>query len=643
MKNIFQLLLILCCSLIWSQKPEKNVDKKFNNFWYTDAGDAFEELIRKGDLSKEVLEKAGDASYFNSDMESAAQWYGLLYSRYEQGLNAEYIFRYIQALKGVGNYTLAKSLMKIYGNRNFGEQFNVAQFGDNDLALDALLESQPNFAITLLPSNSKVADFGTAFFGDRVVFASSRDTLLIKTRLYKWNEQPYLDLFVADTVANGTDFENIEPLSELINTKYHEAVAAFNKAGDVVYFTRNNFISKDLKRDKSGTNHLKLYRARFSEGEWTDVEELPFNDEWYSVGQPALSWDEKKLYFVSDMPGALGATDIYVVDLLEDGSFSEPRNLGDKINTAGREMFPFATENKLYFASDGHLGLGGLDVFETKLDTSDEEPHNLGRPLNSNRDDFAYFVNENTKQGYFSSNRPGGIGDDDIYSFQRIELPCIQHVHGRVRYKMSGDPIGGASVTLYDTTGSVLGETQSEINGDYTFDLELNCTQNYELKAQKEGFEGSTQEFETTEQPDGNNVVDLSIKPFNELIVNEGGVLKIKIGIVYFDYDRSLIRSDAAEELDKVVQLMQEYPNMVIKIESHTDSRGNDNYNLRLSDRRAKSTRDYIISQGIESLRIESAKGYGETRLINDCVNGRNCEDEEHDLNRRSEFIILQL
>jgi outer membrane protein OmpA-like peptidoglycan-associated protein len=543
----------------------------------------------------------------------------------------------------VGNYTLAKSLMKIYGERNMAEKYKVAQFHDNDFALDALLKKQPGFVISLLPANSSVADFGTAFYKDRVVFASSRDTLLLKTRLYRWNEQPYLDFYIADTVAKGTDFENIEPLSDLINTKYHEAVASFNKAGDVVYFTRNNFTDKDLKRDSEGTNHLKLYRAKNSNGEWTDVEELPFNNEAYSVGQPALSWDEKQLYFVSDMPGTLGATDIYVVDLLEDGGFSEPRNLGDKINTAGREMFPFASETRLYFASDGHLGMGGLDIFEILLENESSTAVNLGPPLNSNRDDFAYYVNEDNQRGYFSSNRTDGKGGDDIYSFERLDEVCNQILKGKVTDTQSGIAIGGASVIILDDQGSTIEETKSASDGSYAFEMPVGCTRQFNVKAVKEGYESSQTEFNSTEQPRLTHDLPLAIKKYNDLIVKENGLLKIKIGIVYFDFDRSFIRTDASKELDKVVRLMQEYPNMVIKIESHTDSRGNDKYNLQLSDRRAKSTRDYIIAQGIDAQRIESALGYGETRLINDCVNSRICGEKEHDLNRRSEFIILEL
>jgi len=306
-------------------------------------------------------------------------------------------------------------------------------------------------------------------------------------------------------------------------------------------------------------------------------------------------------------------------------------------------MFPFITNDKLYFSSDGHLGLGGLDVFESAYDKVFGQPTNLGKPLNSHRDDFAYIVNEETQRGYFSSNREGGSGDDDIYSFKRIELSCSQKVKGTVVNIQNGIPEAHVGVSLVDEKETVLASAITNVNGEYMFDIAINCNENYIVKIAKEGYDSTEKPFITTAVNEAVNYVPMGIKKLNKLIVNEGGVLKIKIGIIYFDFDKSEILNRAAIELNKVVMLMNEYPTMIIKIESHTDSRGNDDYNEKLSDRRAKSTRDYIISQGIDENRIESAIGYGEQQLINDCVNGAQCENAKHNLNRRSEFIILKL
>ena len=440
MKTYIALIAVLYGSVLFGQERYRSADENFESLWYIRAAEQYETIIKNGDTSKEVLQKVADAYYFNTDMKRASRWYGQLFAKYENVIDAQYIFRYIHSLKGIGNYTEAKALMKIHGEKMESGDFKVDQLALNDEELDKLLNQQPQFYLSPLSINTKLAEFGTSYYKNKVVFASSRDSLNLKTSLYQWNNQPYLNLFIADTILEGTDLKNVNPFSENINTKYHEAVVAFNKNGDEVYFTRNNYTDKNLKRDDKGMNHLKMYHAKLVNEEWTDIVEVPFNSENYSVGQPALSIDEKKLYFVSDMPGSIGNTDIFVVDIGDDGSFSSPKNLGPTINTSGREMFPYLTEDKLYFASDGHLGLGALDVFESSYTDVFAKPVNLGKPLNSSKDDFAYIVNEETQKGYVSSNRDGGRGDDDIYAFKRIETTCSQFVSGSVVNEKKWNP-----------------------------------------------------------------------------------------------------------------------------------------------------------------------------------------------------------
>ncbi len=643
MKKIFLYSVILMANLVFAQNDDTTAEKNFDALWYKKAAEQFQAQVERGDYSKQTLQKVGDAYYFNTDMQNAVKWYGQLFANYEQVLEPTYIFRYIHALKGVGNYGMAKLLSKKYGERLKEANYGVGHLAASKDGLENLLGKEPQFLLSNLSINTKLADFGSSYYNGQIVFASSRDTMNLHTRIYKWNEQPYLNLFLADTVGNGSDLENVRPFSKTINSKYHEAIVAFTPDFSTMYFTRNNYTDKNLGRDETGTNHLKLYRSDLIEDSWSVPTELPFNDENYSVGQPALSPDGKKLYFVSDMPGSIGATDIFVVDILDDNTYGNPKNLGPTINTSGREMFPYVTEGKLYFSSDGHLGLGGLDVFESSYEGSFSEPTNLGKPLNSNLDDFAYLVNEETQRGYVSSNRKGGKGDDDIYSFQRLAVTCSQSAYGQVRNQKSGRPLSNATVLLHNKEGELLAETISDSSGEYYFDVGLPCQQSFLVKASKDGFEGSEQAFATTNEPGLANEVPLGLKKLNPLIVKEGNVLKIKIGIIYFDFDKDDIRYDASVELNKIVFLMTEYPDMVIKIESHTDSRGDDAYNKSLSDRRAKSTRDYIVSQGIAPDRIESAIGYGEEQLVNECDNNSQCSNARHDVNRRSEFIILKL
>jgi outer membrane protein OmpA-like peptidoglycan-associated protein len=469
-------------------------------------------------------------------------------------------------------------------------------------------------------------------------------------------------MYVGELDEIESDLKLIDEFSEKLNTRYHEATLAFSPDETKVYFTRNNY-DGDLHRDNKGTNHLKLYSADLIRDvdsilTWQNVKELPFNSEDYSVGHPSVSSDGKLLYFVSDMPGSIGATDIFVVDILDHNQstnsndeytgYSKPRNLGGKINTAGREMFPYITDNTLYFASDGHLGLGGLDVYESTVEeNSFKRPINLGAPLNSELDDFGFIIKEEEDRGFVCSNRLTGKGDDDIYSFVRLPKPeappCDQAIRGYVSNSITGERISNVEMTLYDENGSQLETTNTDISGAYEFNTTLDCSTKYEIKASKTGY-GTREKSVLTLEESGETVAALGMETVNELIVEEGGLLKIKIGIIYFDLDKSFIRkNDAAIELNKIVLLMNEYPNMVIQIESHTDSRSSGDYNLSLSDRRAKATRDYIISQGIDANRIESAKGFGETQLINKCSNGVPCSESQHQMNRRSEFIIIKM
>ncbi|WP_190810764.1 OmpA family protein [Flagellimonas sp. S3867] len=628
-----------------AQLNYQNADINFDNLMYVRAAKQYESIVRKGDDSQQVLERLGDAYFFNTDMEKAVKWYGTLFSKYENAISPEYIFRYVHALKGVGNYTMAKAIMKIYSSRLEKEGFSVEHLKDNDEKLDEILNRQPQFYISNLAINTPVADFGTMYYKDKIVFSSSRDSLNLETRVYEWNRQPYLDFFMADTSNLGSDLASVTQFSSILNSRYHEAIAAFIPEGNVIYFTRNNYSNQALGSDEEGTNHLKIYTSELRGGEWTEATEVSFNSENYSVGQPTLNPDGSKLYFVSDMPGSLGSTDIFVVDIHKDGSFSRPRNMGPTINTSGREMFPFVTDEKIYFASDGHLGLGGLDIFETEISSNGfSEPANLGQPVNSNRDDFAYIVNEKTQRGYFSSNREGGKGDDDIYSFQRMEETCQQTVKGSVVRTANAQPIVNVNVELISSDGNSLAKTSTDPYGAFVFDLPLECETTYAIKIGKEGFESGGAGFSTSKTKDYVHDVPMEItKELNKLIVRENGVLKIKIDNIYFDLNKAEIRPDAAQELNKIVEVMKEYPKMVIKIEAHTDSRGSDRYNETLSDKRAKATGNYIASQGIEAGRIESAIGYGEKQLLNHCSNGVQCTTEEHDANRRSEFIIVKL
>lgn len=627
----------------------KRADEYFDKMWYAEAAKLYEMALNKNkdNYSYEVLQKIGDAYYFNTNMEQAYKWYNIMYENYGAEMSSDNIFKYAHSLKGTGKYGRSKRLMRLYNKKT------SAQFGNADLSteqrevmLDRLLNMTDKFDVKNISINTKYSEFSPAFYNEgEVVFASSMDSSIFNTRRYKWDNQPYLDLYTAKLNEESQELKDAVKFSKKINTKYHEASVAFTPDNKTMFFTRNNY-GKKLRRDKNGINNLKIYKSEKIDGEWTEAKEVSFNSDSYSTGHPALSPDGKKLYFVSDMPGSIGETDIFVVDLLEDGLFSEPRNLGPGINTEKKEMFPFVNNEKLYFSSNGYVGMGGLDVYEAPFDEEGSflEVKNLGKPINSNKDDFSFIIKEESQMGFFASNRNGGKGFDDIYSFKTLrieEVPAINNaIAGVVTELITGDIMPKALVTLLDENNIKLKEIETEEDGSFIFE-DLDANTKYTLKSTKGSYFDDEREITTVDND--TITVDIQMRKLKEMITVENGIRKLKTEMIHFNFDKYNIRPDASTELDKLVNVMKEYPNMVIKIESHTDSRGSKVYNKYLSDKRAKSTREYIISQGVAAERIQSAIGYGEEKLLNECDGTIACTEQKHYLNRRSEFIIVDM
>jgi outer membrane protein OmpA-like peptidoglycan-associated protein len=501
-----------------------------------------------------------------------------------------------------------------------------------------------NYSIKNISENTKLADFGVSYYGQNsAVFASSRKDKSIRSRKWYLNKQPYLELYKGTLGVDGEIFD-VERFSENINTKYHESNVAFTKDLKTVYFSRDNYINKKAAKDDEGWVLIQMYKATIGDnGEWTNIESMPFNSDNYQTGHPALNSKENKLYFTSDMPGSLGATDIFVVDINSDGTYGEPVNLGPNVNTRRKEMFPFINENNvLYFSSNGYQdGKGQLDIYATKIIGKEaiEPAINLGSPINSKSDDFSFVKKSGEKWGHFSSNREGGKGDDDIYYFEElapVKFDCNQLVEGLVREKGSGALLPGALVVLYGEDGEKI---ESIIADKYaSFSFKLDCEKAYKVIASKENYTEDSEEFETSNMRDLELIIGLTIEPSEFITIR--GQLMVNINPIYFDLDKSEIRKDAAIELEKVVRIMNKYPKLLVDLGSHTDSRAPDAYNFKLSDRRAKSSLQWIIDKGIDASRI-TGKGYGETKLVNKCSNGVRCSEAKHQLNRRTEFIIL--
>ena len=654
MRKIILAITLSLLQLGYAQSEKEALKKAaqyYKNLDYVQAINAYESIAKKGVEPQELLENLGNAYYYNADYQQANKWYAKLFEGKDTKTNKpfnikpEYYYRYAQTLKTVGDYDNSDKIMDKFVELVGKQDTRAALFLKNRDYQAEIKRNSDRLELNLLNINTKKSEYGTAFYGDNIVYATSKSGFL--KRRSDWTGDNFYSLYEANTDSlKATKKAKLNG----INTKFNESTAAFTKDGNTMYFTRNNFINNEVKTNGDQTVLLKIFKAtKDKHGKWGDVQELPFNSNIHSVAHPALSPDGKYIYFSSDMKGTLGSSDIYRAKILKSG-YGKPENLGDRINTSGRESFPFISDdNVLYYSSDGFPGLGGLDIYAVKLDEEGNpitKPVNIGRPANSAEDDFCYVINSQTKIGYLTSNRPEGKGSDDIYSFYEhtpLHFTCQYSLSGVVKDADTKQIIPMAKVTLWGANNTLLEETTADANGNFTLLYTADCGDlQLLLKSEKEAYKSGQQSIALN----GNQKVTAEVlltpipaTPKIEVGTDLAKVLKIEN--IYFDYDKANIRKDAAEQLAKIVAIMKEYPTMKVDVRLHTDSRGSDKYNLALSERRAKSTIKWIVSHGIKKNRI-TGKGYGETQLVNGCANDVPCTEEEHQANRRSEFIIVQ-
>ena len=620
MKNIYIVAsaLFLSTGVMAQNKDTKEADKLYDRLEYVDAAKAYSKLVENGKADGYVYKQLAD-SYFNVfNTKEAATWYA---KAVESTQDAETHFRYAQMLKAEGNIKAAEVQM---------EQF--AKMEPNDARAKAF-KNNPNY-LTVLKSQSKQydavksdvssdkADFGAVLTNNNeVFFASARNTARKASGM---DDQPYLDLYKATRNADGTLSQATE-VAEL-NTKWHDGPASITSDGTAIYYGSESFNESEFQKNKEKKlkfGQIYLYKATKNGDKWANSKPLPFNSKEYSVRNPSISKDGKTLYFSSDMPGGLGGEDIWKVSV--DGeTYGTPVNLGANVNTEANESFPSMQDDDiLFFSSNGRQGFGGYDVFKQNTNTN-EKASNVGEPVNSQKDDFAFSYNLQKNVGYFSSNREG---NDDIYQANAV---CGVDAIVLVKDAETGRLLSGANVTVVNNKGIEKGNQVSNEMGEARFGID--CEQIANFNASRSGYENGTATMEKS--PNGAKTIVLNMTPIKPIITETEVILQP----IYFEYNKSNITAEGAEELDKLVKVMNEYPNMVIDAKSHTDNRGADNYNLRLSDRRAKSTVQYIVSKGIAKNRI-TGSGMGETQPKVACTD---CTEEQHAQNRRSEFLIVK-
>jgi len=650
MKNkiTYLVLLAITCVNSYSQvttnKGEIKGNKEYTKYAYIDAIKTYERIYEKGYKSPDMLLKIGNSYYFNTELEKANKWYAELYATSPEQ-DPEFYYRFAQTLKAVKDNDKASAMLAKFSEKS-GNDSRAKLLSQKRDYLAEIKSNSGRYKIENAGINTKYSDYGTAFMGTKVVFSSARDTGNFSKRIHTWTGQ-YFTNFYDSPIAEDGSLGAVGKFGKKINTKFHEDTPAFTKDGKTVYFTRNNYLDQ-RGYDAGKVTLLKIYKATLDkEGQWNNITPLPFNSDSYQTAHPALSPDEKTLYFASDMPGTHGQSDIYRVKINEDGSFGNIENLGDSINTAGRETYPFVSDdNELYFASDGQPGIGGMDIFITRLPKDGslnfKDVLNVGEEANSPKDDFAFIINFKTKKGFLSSNRDGGQGSDDIYKFVETRpIWCDQILYGVITDEDSKAIIPNTKLILFDEKFKQLKETTSDAQGKYEF-TEVICGTKYFVRA-------SHEEYNTKEIPviigkeTGKTELNIELNTSTcKVKIGDDLADCFKINIIYFDLDKWNIRPDAAVDLAKLLDVLKQNPSMKINIRSHTDSRASFSYNDKLSKRRAKSTKDWLIKNGIASDRLTS-EGLGENELVNNCSDGVKCTEAEHQLNRRSEFIITAL
>lgn len=638
-------------------------DKKYDDYAYADAIKAYESLIDKGVKDERIVQRLGNSYYFIGELPSALQWYKELFAINEEQ-EPEYLYRYAQCLKASGNYRKADEVLEKF-NLKAGSEKRASLIREDKNYLEQIKLNSGRYEVADAGINSPYSDYGSVIYDKRIVFTSARDTGGIAKTSFKWTNKSFSKLYIADLMPDGS-VSKPKLFRKKQKSRFNESTPVFTKDGRTMYFTRNNFTDGKRGSSDKQITLLKLYKSEYVNDAWEEAKELPFNSDQYSTAHPALSMDEKILYFASDMPGTLGQSDLFKVAINADGTFGQPQNLGPVINTEGRETFPFiSAENELYFASDGRPGLGGLDIFVTKINadgTIDDDVQNVGEPVNSKQDDFAFTIDRKNRNGFFSSNRENGQGLDDVYRFTETKrLVCEQDLMGTVSDAESNEVLSNVSLTLFDENLNPLSTITTDEKGNYIFP-KIKCGKKYSIRASKSDY-GIKDISTAVKKANGKTTMDFTMqKIFKPLAaktieIKKTAVKPVKLGPIkigtdlakllhipmnFFDLGKATIKKTSEPDLQKVVDILNQYPNIKLDIRSHTDSRSSAESNQILSDKRAQSTKDWLISKGIDAGRL-TAKGYGETKLINRCADGVKCTEKEHQQNRRSEFIIVGL
>lgn len=643
MKNLLLIILALTgFTLSGSAQDKSRTERRADKYYFVYSFEKAIDLYNRARHLSTEGQRHLAISYQNTGQNIKAESaYSKLVNTAGGNLSEDY-YSYAMVLKSNGKYEESNTWMNKFSQQSPND-LRAKDYLANRSSFVEWARDKGQYTIVHQDVNTDAADFGASYFKNQVVFISSRGNSRMYERKYNWDGQPFLDMFVSD--VDQSQLKGPKGFDKKLNRKMHDGPASFSNNGTFMAYTRNDYDA--VRKDR--IIGLQIFFSKYENGEWTKSESFELNNPDYSVGHPSLTADGKTMYFISDMPGGFGGADIYRVVKDDKGEWGKAENMGNKINTEGDELFPFYQESNdiLLFSSNGRYGLGGQDIFICTLNgTETGRVYNAGYPLNTQYDDFSAVMDADMHKGYFSSNRTGGTGGDDIYSFDLLKPFDIgKKIEGIAKDK-EGNAVPQTFVTLLDEYGNWIDTVTTDDKGRFRFFALTD--KNYKLKGQKNKYIDGTNSVSTF----GNDYIvkaDITLLKRDEFIAQEikvGADLGVKIPdfkMIYFDLDKSNIRPDAEPSLNEIVRIMNLYPDMVVQISAYTDCREDQAYNQILSDKRAKSTVDYIRKRITKPERI-SGKGYGKVNLVNGCsCEGdviSDCSEAEHQKNRRTEFII---
>lgn len=624
-KSIFFSLLFYC-SFFYSCTSVKlrNANVYYEEMAFADAIKNFEAVLSKRMIPDAAI-KLADCYRQTGNSAKAELWYSQVV-KFPESLPVHKLY-YGEALMENGKYAEAKTwfnnYLKIVTNDERAK--NLLQSCDST---NVFFADTTQYEVTPIALNiSNTNNFSPTWYRSGIVFVSDRTAPGKRKVKSNYTGMQFLDLFYVKKTDKGNWLEP-ELLRGNINGGFNEGPAVFSKDFNVVYFTRNDYTENKVNKNKKSYNNLKIYKGTFTGGEWNISSDLPFNNQEYSTGHPSISGDGVSLYFVSDMPWGYGGSDIYQVKYIN-GRWNNPQNLGAGINTSGNELFPFIYKDSvLFYSSDGYYGLGGLDVFEAVYKNEKwASPFNIGYPVNSSKDDFGFIIDSSGSSGFFSSNRNDGF--DKIYSF--VKNPPKITVTGIVSESGTNSLLQKVRVTLKQEGQK---DTSIYTGADGRFLFTLGASNEYDLVFQKEMYFYKNELISTYG-------ISRSISYFKNISLNKAKINQSdRYYSISFEKGNAKLKTSSLTVLDSLATVYKNNPSIKIEISCHTDARGADKDNLTLTQNRAETIADYLSLKGIAPRRI-SGKGMGELKLLNKCVNGVLCLEEDHQMNVRTEIKIV--